>query len=242
MRRDGREAEEPRALNCETSVNRYAEGSCIFEMGNTRVHCTASVSEDVPRWRRDSGMGWVTAEYRMLPRSTDTRTRREGSQGIKGRTAEIQRLVGRALRAGVDMKALGPRVVTIDCDVLQADGGTRTASVNGGFVAMAQAFQRLVEKGKLNSMPLLHSIAAVSVGLVDGKAIADLCYEEDVSAQVDMNLVLTGDGQIVEVQGTAEHGTFSPEQLHQLVEVGHRSIREVTRLQRQALGGLPGLE
>jgi len=237
MRADGRGAHEPRPIDCETSVNRYAEGSCIFSMGQTRVHCTASVSDDVPRWRKESGAGWVTAEYRMLPRSTDTRTRREGDR-LKGRTAEIQRLVGRSLRAAVNLEALGPRVITIDCDVLQADGGTRTASVNGGFVALVLALQGLVESGALPALPLVNRVVAMSVGVVNGEAVADLAYVEDVSAEVDMNLVMTGAGDWIEVQGTAEGSPFSPAQLQAMLDAGQASLGAVVDAQTQALGGL----
>jgi ribonuclease PH len=234
MRRDGRQLNEPRTLGCKTRINRYAEGSCIFEMGFTRVHCTASVSEDLPRWRKESGSGWVTAEYRMLPRATDTRTNREGDK-LKGRTAEIQRLIGRALRAAVDLEALGPRLVTIDCDVLQADGGTRTASVNGGFVAMCLAFQDLVASGKLPTMPIRHHVAAMSVGIVDGLAMADLAYEEDFAADVDLNLVMTKDGAWVEIQGTAEGEPFSSDQLQAMLEAGTASLPTVIAAQEAAL-------
>jgi len=234
MRKDGRQLHEPRNLACETQINRYAEGSCIFEMGHTRVHCTASVSEDLPRWRKESGSGWVTAEYRMLPRATDTRSRREGDK-LKGRTAEIQRLIGRALRASVDLEALGPRLVTIDCDVLQADGGTRTASVNGGFVAMCLAFQGLVAAGKLSQLPVRHHVAAMSVGIVDGQAMADLAYEEDFAAEVDLNLVMTKSGAWVEIQGTAEGEPFSPEQLEAMLSAGSASLPAVIAAQENAL-------
>ena len=237
MRTDGRGAHEPRPMKCETGFNRYAEGSCVFSMGHTRVHCTASVSEDVPRWRKDSGAGWITAEYRMLPRSTNTRTNREGDR-LKGRTAEIQRLIGRSLRAAVDLEALGPRVITIDCDVLQADGGTRTASVNGGFVALLLSLQGLVDAGDLARLPLRHRVVAMSVGIVGGEALADLCYEEDVSAEVDMNLVMTGNGAWVELQGTAEGEPFPSEQLQGMLAAGQASMGAVLEAQDSILKGM----
>ena len=226
----------PRVMACETGVNRYAWGSCIFEMGNTRVHCTAAVTGDLPRWRKESGEGWVTAEYRMLPHSTHTRSRREGGS-LKGRTSEIQRLIGRSLRAAVDMKRLGPWQITIDCDVLQADGGTRTASINGGYIAMVLAMKRMVAEGCIEALPLINSIAAVSVGIVDGEVMSDLCYEEDFAAAVDLNLVMTGDGRLVEVQGTAEEEPFSIDELGALIRVGQPAIEQVTAMQKEMTEG-----
>ena len=234
MRIDGRPSSDNRPTRFLCDVNRYAAGSCIIEMGHTRVHCTASLTDDLPRWRRDSGLGWVTAEYRMLPHATHDRSRREGSS-LKGRTAEIQRLIGRSLRAAVDFEALGPWSLTIDCDVLQADGGTRTASINGGYVAMARALKTLVDSGKLPKLPLIHSVAAVSLGIVKGEALVDLCYEEDFAAEVDLNLVMTGDGRLIEVQGTAEEAPYTIDQLNEMLRLGHASIQEITTLQHTAI-------
>jgi ribonuclease PH len=238
MRIDGRSSNANRPTTFELGVNRYAPGSCIIQMGHTRVHCTASLTDELPRWRRSSGKGWVTAEYRMLPHATHDRGRREGSS-LKGRTAEIQRLIGRSLRAAVDFDALGPWSLTIDCDVLQADGGTRCASINGGYVAMASALQSLVNQGKLPKLPLLHSIGAVSLGIVKGQALVDLCYEEDFAAEVDLNLVMTGDGRLIEVQGTAEEAPYTFAQLNDMLSLGAESIAELTELQNQALQGAP---
>ncbi len=238
MRSDGREQDQLRTLRCQTDINIYAEGSCIFETGRTRVHCTATISRDLPRWRRDSGAGWVNAEYRMLPRSTSTRSLREGRFDTKGRTAEIQRLIGRALRSVVDMRALGPRQVHIDCDVLQADGGTRTASVNGGFVAMVLGLQSMVEAGDLKALPLRDYVAAVSVGIVDSVAMLDLAYDEDSRADVDMNVVMTGKGQIVELQGTAEGAPFSLDQLKAQVDMARKGIKEILAFLENTTGPL----
>ena len=235
MRIDGRTPNANRPLSIQLDVNRYAPGSCIIEVGNTRIHCTASLTDDLPRWRKSSGKGWVTAEYRMLPHATHARSRREGSS-LKGRTAEIQRLIGRSLRAVIDFDALGPWSLTIDCDVLQADGGTRTASINGGYVAMVLALQTLVDAGKLPHLPLLHSVGAVSLGIVDGKALVDLCYEEDFAAEVDLNLVMTGDGRLIEVQGTAEEAPYTIEQLNEMLRLGGAAIQEITALQQKVLG------
>ena len=235
MRIDSRQAEDCRPIQFETGVNRYAAGSCIIEMGHTRVHCTASLTDELPRWRRDSGKGWITAEYRMLPHATHDRGRREGSS-LKGRTAEIQRLIGRSLRASIDFDGLGPWSLTIDCDVLQADGGTRTASINGGYVAMVMALQGLVDAGKLPKLPLIHQVGAVSLGIVDGKALVDLCYEEDFAAEVDLNLVMTGDGRLIEVQGTAEEAPYSIDELHEMLSLGKQAIQKITALQNNVLG------
>lgn len=235
-RADGRQPDELRPLRFTLGVNVHAEGSCIVEMGRTRVWCTASVNEDVPRWRKETGEGWVTAEYRMLPRATHTRSEREGRTDKKGRTAEIERLIGRALRASVDLRALGPRQITLDCDVLQADGGTRCASVNGAYVALVLALRGLVAAGKLPALPLRHSVAAVSVGIVNGQVVADLPYEEDSAAQVDANLVMTGSGLLVEVQGTAEGEPFPESELHAMLAVGRAAVARITAAQAAALG------
>lgn len=233
-----RSSEASRPLTLELGASPYAEGSCLIATGHTRVLCTASVEERVPEWMAGKGRGWVTAEYGMLPRSTHTRTRRERG-GIKGRTQEIQRLIGRSLRSVVDLDRMGERTVTLDCDVLQADGGTRTASVTGACVALEAAFRRLVEEGEVESSPLVDRVAAVSVGLVDGVPTLDLDYRQDFEAQVDMNVVGTGDGRLIEVQGTAEGRPFSREQLDALMDMATRGIRERIRAQAVALDGAP---
>ncbi len=235
MRRDRRAPAELRSLEAHLGVNLHAEGSCRFVLGHTVVHCTASLDPDLPRWRRESGLGWVTAEYRMLPRATHTRTPREGRTDLKGRTAEIQRFVGRALRAVIDLKALGTRQIIVDCDVLQADGGTRIASVNGGFLALVQAVTSLAEAGVLPRIPLRAGVAAVSVGLVDGEPLLDLAYDEDARAQVDLNVVSTSDGRIVEVQGTAEGEPFGRADLDGLLDLALPALRSVHETQRRAL-------
>ena len=208
----------------------------LVEFGGTRVLCAASVAEELPRWRRGSGLGWVTAEYAMLPRATNTRGERESVKGrLGGRTMEISRLVGRSLRACVDPKALGDNTITIDCDVLQADGGTRTAAITGGYVALADAISWLRGRKRTKGDPLVASVAAVSVGIVAGQPRLDLCYEEDVAADTDMNVVCTGDGRFVEVQGTAEREPFGRELLDELLGLAVTGCAELTRLQREAL-------
>lgn len=235
MRTDGRSPSELRPLHCTTGINAFAEGSCIFEMGLTRVHCTATLSPDLPRWRRDSGLGWLHAEYRMLPRATSQRMFREGRNGVRGRTAEIQRMIGRALRSVVDMEVLGHRQLTLDCDVFQADGGTRTAAVNGAYVALHQALRGLYRAEQLREWPLHDSVAAVSVGLVDDAPLLDLAYEEDSRARVDLNVVMTGGGRFVELQGAAEGRPFERERLDELLEMAQGGIREITAYQRRVL-------
>jgi ribonuclease PH len=211
-------------------------GSVLCSMGRTRVLCTVSEEAGVPRWLRGSGQGWVSAEYAMLPASTDTRSERESTRGkLSGRTQEIQRLIGRSLRAVVDLPALGERTLWVDCDVLQADGGTRTASITGAWAALALACRRLQERGAIARSPLRDSVAAVSVGLIDGEARLDLAYEEDARADVDMNVVATGKGRFIEVQGTAEGATFSPEELGDLTSLALRGIDELGRIQQEAL-------
>jgi ribonuclease PH len=216
----------------------HAEGSVLVEFGKTRVLCAASVSEDVPRWRRGSGLGWVTAEYAMLPRATNTRNDRESIKGrVGGRTHEISRLVGRSLRACVDYKALGENTITIDCDVLQADGGTRTAAITGGYVALADAIAWLKGRGSLKGSPLTASVSAVSVGIIDGEPRLDLCYTEDSAADTDMNVVCTGTGEFVEIQGTAEQEPFSRKELGSLLDLAEAGCAGLTRLQEEALRG-----
>ena len=215
----------------------HAEGSVLIEFGGTRVLCAASATEEVPRWRRGSGLGWVTAEYAMLPRATNTRGDRESVKGrLGGRTQEISRLVGRSLRACVDAKAMGENTIIIDCDVLQADGGTRTAAITGGYVALADALGWLQGRKRCKGNPLVASVAAVSVGIVDGEPRLDLCYEEDVAAQTDMNVVCTGDGRFVEVQGTAEQEPFDRDLLDRLLDLAVAGCADLARLQREALG------
>lgn len=224
-----------RPVSIETGTSPYAEGSCTIAFGNTLVLCTASVEPDVPPWRRGSGEGWVTAEYAMLPRSTHTRSRRERAN-LGGRTQEIQRLIGRALRASIDLKALGERAIIIDCDVLVADGGTRTAAITGGAVALHLAVNGLIAQGLLTHSPIRQMVAAISVGIVRGEPRLDLEYREDVAADVDMNLVALEDETLVEVQGTAEHNSFSRPELDQLIELGLGGIRTLLQAQKRALG------
>jgi ribonuclease PH len=215
----------------------HAEGSVLVEFGATRVLCAASVQEELPRWRRGSGQGCVTAEYAMLPRSTNTRSDRESVKGkIGGRTHEISRLVGRSLRACIDPKALGENTIIVDCDVLQADGGTRTAAITGGYVALADAISWLKGHKRTKGEPLVASVAAVSVGIVDGQPRLDLCYDEDVAAETDMNVVCTGDGRFVEVQGTAEREPFDRKLLDQLLDLAVAGCTELTKLQQASLG------
>jgi ribonuclease PH len=237
-RPDGRAADELRPVTIARGWQRWAEGSALIEFGRTRVLCSASVTEGVPRWRKGSGLGWVTAEYAMLPRATHTRSDRESVRGrIGGRTHEISRLVGRALRACIDLKALGENTIAIDCDVLQADGGTRTAAITGAYVALADAVSWLAGRRLLaSSNPLPRSVAAVSVGVVDGEPRLDLCYEEDVAASTDMNVVCTGTGDFVEVQGTAEGDPFDRATLDGLLDLAVAGCAELTAIQRAALG------
>jgi ribonuclease PH len=237
-RPDGRRPDQLRDIKITRHWLDHAEGSALIEFGATRVLCAASVLEEVPRWRRGSGLGWVTAEYAMLPRSTNTRSDRESVKGrVGGRTHEISRLVGRSLRACVDVKALGENSILLDCDVLQADGGTRTAAITGGYVALADAVGWLIGRKRCKGDPLTASVAAVSVGIIDGEPRLDLCYEEDVAAETDMNVVCTGDGQFVEVQGTAEREPFDRKLLDQLLDLAVAGCAGLTRLQRDALAG-----
>ncbi|MDY6847573.1 MAG: ribonuclease PH [Geoalkalibacter sp.] len=220
----------------ERGFTRYAEGSVLVSFGETRVLCNASVEENVPPFMRGEGRGWVTAEYSMLPRATQTRSPREAARGkIGGRTHEIQRLIGRSLRAVVDLEGLGERTIKIDCDVLQADGGTRTASITGAYVALSDALSGLLEKGLIERMPIIESVAAVSVGVVGGVPLLDLDYQEDFQAQVDMNFVITSSGRFVEVQGTAEEEPFTAEELDALRDLAMKGCADLTRLQQQAL-------
>ncbi len=237
MRPSGRAPDQLRPVSLEPGFSRHAEGSCLVKFGDTHVLCTASVDEKVPPWMRNSGKGWVTAEYGMLPRSTHTRTDREAARGKQsGRTQEIQRLIGRSLRAVVNLQAMGERQINIDCDVLQADGGTRTASITGAWVALHYAFERLIKDGKLAVNPLTGTVAAVSCGLWEGTAVLDLDYPEDSKADADANFVLTGTGGIVEVQGTAEKDPFTEAQFHELLSLAKKGIGELVALQKLALG------
>lgn len=237
-RSDGRAANELRPVTFQRGWIDQAEGSCLIEFGRTRVLCTASFTPGVPRWRKDSGLGWITGEYSMLPRATNTRNDRESVKGkVGGRTHEISRLVGRSLRAAIDLSALGENSIMIDCDVLQADGGTRTAAITGAYVALADAITWARGAGHVaaTSKPIVNSIAAVSVGIVDGEARLDLHYDDDVRADTDMNVVMTGDGRFVEVQGTAEGEPFERELLNELLALAADGCAELTRLQIAAL-------
>ena len=236
MRMDGRIAAQMRPVKLETNFLLTAEGSVVISVGHTRVLCAATIEDGVPSFLRGKGSGWVTAEYSMLPRSTITRTPREAVKGRQsGRTLEIQRLIGRSLRAVMDMAALGERTITLDCDVLQADGGTRTAAITGAYVAMSIALKKLLKAGVLKKSPLRDTVAATSVGIVKGIPVLDLCYEEDAAAQVDMNLVMTGEGKFIEVQATAEQIPFDDPQLAELIHLARNGIKELIALQNEAL-------
>ena len=237
MPREGRAADQLRPVSFEIDVNRYAEGSCLVSFGHTKVLCTASVEEQTPSFLRGSGRGWVTAEYGMLPRATHTRGEREAAKGKQsGRTQEIQRLIGRSLRAITDLTGFGERQIKIDCDVIQADGGTRTAAITGGYVALHLAFQHMKTLGAVKALPLLDQVAAISCGLIDGEPRLDLDYEEDSGGEADANFVLTGQGLLVEVQATAEKRAFSPGDFSQLLALAQKGTAELMALQRQALG------
>ncbi|MGE0267863.1 MAG: ribonuclease PH [Candidatus Omnitrophota bacterium] len=234
-RADGRKNNQLREIKVTKDYTCHAEGSCLIEFGQTKVICTASVEETVPPFLKGAGSGWVTAEYGMLPRSTNTRIRRDKSL-TAGRTLEIQRLIGRSLRAVVDMKQLGERTVMVDCDVIQADGGTRTAAITGGYVALALALKKMKKDGLIEKIPLKDSVAAVSVGIFDDKLILDLNYQEDSKAQMDMNVVMVGAGAFVEVQGTAEGSPFSQEQLGQLLALAKKGIEDLIMIQKKTIG------
>ncbi len=235
-RPSNRAPDEMRQVSITRNFTMHAEGSVLIEFGNTKVICTASIEERVPGFLRGKGEGWVTAEYGMLPRSTSSRMRREASSGKQGgRTLEIQRLIGRSLRAVIDMKKLGERTLTIDCDVIQADGGTRTASITGGFVALADAINNLMAEGKLDENPLTGSVASISVGIYKGTPVLDLDYPEDSNAETDMNVVMDGEGQFIEVQGTAEGHPFSRDELNSLLALAEKGITELKALQQEAI-------
>ena len=233
-RPDSRRPDELRPVNFTLDYVEYPEGSVLIEIGQTRVLCNVSVEEQTPAWMAGRGTGWLTAEYAMLPRSTHTRTRREVN-GLRGRTQEIRRLIGRSLRAGVDLDLLGERVLIVDCDVLQADGGTRTGAITGGYVAVALALRRLAERGVIPPETLKPPVAAISVGVVDGEVRVDLCYAEDRAAEVDLNVVMAGSGRLIEVQGTAEGAPFSRETLNRMLDAAARSITDLIQQQREAL-------
>jgi ribonuclease PH len=236
-RKDGRATDQLRPLTLVPDFVRTAEGSVLISVEHTRVLCNATIENGVPGWLRNSGRGWVTAEYAMLPRSTVTRSARESERGkIGGRTHEIQRLIGRSLRSVVDMQALGERTIILDCDVIQADGGTRTAAITGACVALALGLNALVKAGTLAKSPLRQLVAATSVGIVEGTPLLDLCYEEDSQAEVDMNVVMTADGGLVETQATAEKGSYSRDQLNGLLDLAEGGLREIFAAQRQILG------
>lgn len=237
MRFDGRNNDELREIKITRNYIKYPEGSVLIEFGDTKVICNATVEESVPPFKKGSEEGWVTAEYSMLPRATDSRNKRDINKlKMNQRSVEIQRLIGRALRAAVDFKALGERSITIDCDVIQADGGTRTASITGGFIALYDACRGLVDNEIIHEMPIKNFVSAISVGIVKGEAILDLCYSEDSGAEVDMNIIMTDENKFVEVQGTGEEGTFSYDQLTELVRLGQKGNTELINLQKKALG------
>lgn len=236
MRAFNRRPEQLRPISFETHFSKHAEGSCFAKFGETHVLCTASIETRVPPFLRNKNMGWVTAEYSMLPRATHTRTEREGSRGkLSGRTQEIQRLIGRSLRAVLDLGALGERQIVLDCDVLQADGGTRTAAISGAYVALYLALQHLIDKGILHFLPLTHQIAAISCGMVNETLLLDLDYEEDSQAAVDANFILTDTGNIIEVQTTAEKTPFEPKALFEMMRLAQAGVEEIIALQRKAL-------
>jgi ribonuclease PH len=236
MRIDGRKPDEMRPVSIERNYTKFAHGSVLISVGNTKVICTASIEDSVPPHKKNTGEGWITAEYSLLPGSTPRRVSRESSRGkVGGRTHEIQRLIGRSMRAIADLSAIGERTIWLDCDVIQADGGTRVASITGAYVALVDAISWLKKNVEITGEPLIGSVAAVSVGVVDGVPLLDLCYEEDVTADVDMNIVLTGDGEYIELQGTAEKQTFSEEELAQMLGQAKKGINELTLIQKDAL-------
>ena len=239
IRSDNRGLSKLRKIKISRNYNRYAEGSCLIELGNTRIICTATLEERVPPFLKGSGAGWVTAEYGMLPRSTKSRTLREAARGkLGGRTYEIQRLIGRSLRAVTELENIGERSIWIDCDVIQADGGTRTASITGGFIALADCLKKMKKQDLIRELCLKDFVAATSAGIVNGKAMLDLTYEEDSAAEVDMNVVMTGAGKIVEIQGTAEKDAFSKTQMDELLNLAKTGINKLILLQRELIGDL----
>ncbi|MDA5108949.1 ribonuclease PH [Brevibacillus thermoruber] len=240
MRLDGRDRDQLRPVKITRNYIKHAEGSCLIEVGDTKVICTATLEDRVPPFMRGGGKGWITAEYSMLPRATESRNPRESSKGkVGGRTMEIQRLIGRALRSVVQLEAMGERTIWLDCDVIQADGGTRTAAITGAFVAMVDAMQKLVEAGTLKQLPLRDFLAATSVGIIDGHPMLDLNYKEDSTATVDMNVVMTGRGKFVELQGTGEEAPFTGEQLQELLSLAKKGIDGLIAAQKEALADVP---
>ena len=236
QRPSGRANDQMREITITSNISRYAEGSCEIRCGNTIVRCTASVDEGVPPWLRGKGKGWVTAEYGMLPRSTHSRMNREAAKGKQsGRTQEIQRLIGRSLRATVDLEKLGERQVVVDCDVIEADGGTRTAAITGAYVALHQAFSLLLKQGEISEMPIGEPIAAISCGILKGESILDLEYSEDSIAEADANFVMTASGKVIEVQATAEQDPFTRKQLDELLDLAEKGVKELSAFQQQAL-------
>ena len=237
MRPDGRQNDKLRSIKITRNYIKNAEGSVLIEMGDTKVICTASIEDSVPFFMKDQNRGWITGEYSMLPRSTHTRKNRESSSGkVGGRTHEIQRLIGRTMRSVVDLNALGERTIWIDCDVIQADGGTRTASISGAFVALKDAISFAVDNKMIEGQPIKDYVAAISVGVVGGETLIDLCYEEDSSAEVDMNIVMTGSGKFIEVQGTAETEPFDRGRLNEMIDYAEAGIREIISVQKSVLG------
>ena len=240
LREDGRKFDEERKIKITKNVNIYAEGSVLIEIGNTKVLCTASVSDKVPPFLRGTGKGWLTAEYSMLPRATNERNSRESAKGkLSGRTVEIQRLIGRALRASIDLEKLGERLITIDCDVLQADGGTRTTSITGGYIALALAIKKLLADEVIEENPLISNVAAISVGKLNSDLIVDLKYSEDSAAEVDMNVIMNKKGEFIEVQGTGEESTFTRKELNALLDLAENSINRIIALQDEIINQEP---
>jgi ribonuclease PH len=241
MRSDGRKPKQLRPVTIAPGYIKTADGSVLIEMGGTRVICTAKLEERVPPFLRNSGKGWITAEYGMLPGSSETRIGRESSRGrVGGRTHEIQRLIGRSLRTVADLNSLGEKTIWIDCDVIQADGGTRTASITGAYVALAEAVRKWVARGIIGVDPIKDSVAAVSIGIIEGKILLDLCYEEDSKADVDMNFVMTGSGKFIEVQGTAEASPFTKKQMERMAEMAGQGIKELLKAQKKVIASLAG--
>ena len=237
IRNDGRGNEGLRKVNITRNYMKFAEGSCLIELGGTKVICTATVDENVPQFLKGKGTGWITAEYGMLPRSCKTRVQREGTRGsLSGRTQEIQRLIGRSLRAVINLSALGERTVWIDCDVIQADGGTRTVSITGSFIALADALMDLKKKGIIDKLPIQDYVAATSVGLIKGECVLDLTFDEDASADVDMNIVMTGKGKFIEIQGTAEGEPFEESQMEELIALAKKGVTQLIEIQKKVLG------
>ncbi|STO31712.1 Ribonuclease PH [Fusobacterium necrogenes] len=236
LREDGRDLDELRVLKATKDFNLYAEGSVLMECGNTKVICTATVSDKVPPFLKNQGKGWLTAEYSMIPRATGERNQRESAKGkLTGRTMEIQRLIGRALRTAINLEKLGERTVTIDCDVIQADGGTRTTSITGGYIALALAMKKLVTEGVLTENPIISNVAAISVGIVNGTPMLDLKYTEDSIAEVDMNIVMNGEGKFVELQGTGEEATYTRKDLNEMLDLAEKGLKKIMELQNRII-------